>query len=121
METGYCASKFAVVGFSEALRVELHGTGVGVSVLSPGIVDTPMAEGFLNLPGIREAVRPIPADRIASWALKAIAEGRPEVILPFSTRMVIRLNAAAPRWADWIIRLRAKRIMDLISRASSSH
>ena len=114
MQTGYSASKFALVGFSEALRVELYGTGVGVSVLCPGIVDTPMTKGFLNLPGIREKIRPIPADQIASWVLKATADGRTEVILPFSTKMLIRLNSLAPRWADWIIRRRVKRVNELI-------
>jgi NAD(P)-dependent dehydrogenase (short-subunit alcohol dehydrogenase family) len=36
----YTASKYAVVGISETLRLELEGTGVGVSVLCPGIVRT---------------------------------------------------------------------------------
>jgi short-subunit dehydrogenase len=118
METGYCASKFAVVGFSEALRMELHGTGVCVSVLCPGIVDTPMARDFLSLPGIREEVHPLSTKQIASWVLKAVAEERVEVILPFSTKMVIRLNSVAPRLADWIIGRRVKRIAALIEKSS---
>ena len=118
METGYCGSKFAVMGFSEALRMELHGTGVGISVISPGIVDTSMARNFLNLPGIRQEVQPLSPDQIASWVLKVITEKRPEVILPFSTRMVIRLNSMAPRIADWIIRHRVKRITRVISKSS---
>jgi short-subunit dehydrogenase len=36
----YCATKFAIAGLSEALRAELAGTGVGVSVLCPGSVRT---------------------------------------------------------------------------------
>ncbi|MBI3611106.1 MAG: SDR family NAD(P)-dependent oxidoreductase [Nitrospirae bacterium] len=114
METGYCASKFAVIGFSEALRLELQGTGVGISIISPGIVDTPMAAGFLNLPGIRDEVRPISADEIASRLMRAIAEKQVEVILPLTTRLLIRLNGVAPRWADWLIRRRVKRINALI-------
>ncbi|MBI3811555.1 MAG: SDR family NAD(P)-dependent oxidoreductase [Nitrospirae bacterium] len=119
METGYCASKFAVAGFSEALRMELHGTGVHISLLSPGIVDTPMARDFLSLPGIREEVHPLSAELIASWVLKAVEEERVEVILPFSTKMVIRLNSVAPRWADWIIRWRLKRIAGVIAKSSA--
>jgi NAD(P)-dependent dehydrogenase (short-subunit alcohol dehydrogenase family) len=38
----YCASKFAVVGLSEALNRELASRGIGVSVLCPMIVDTPL-------------------------------------------------------------------------------
>lgn len=39
----YCASKFGVVGFTEALAAELRGTGVAVWAVCPGQVDTPMA------------------------------------------------------------------------------
>ncbi len=42
--TDYCASKFALVGFSEALRSELDGQGIGVSVLCPPDTDTPGLE-----------------------------------------------------------------------------
>lgn len=38
----YCASKFAVVGLSESLRRELAPAGIGVSVLCPMVVDTPI-------------------------------------------------------------------------------
>ncbi|MBW2386756.1 MAG: SDR family NAD(P)-dependent oxidoreductase [Deltaproteobacteria bacterium] len=40
----YCTTKFAVVGLSEALLLELAGTGVGVSLLCPGLVDTHIME-----------------------------------------------------------------------------
>lgn len=43
--TDYCASKFAVIGFSEALRSELKPRGIAVSVLCPPDTDTP---GFAN-------------------------------------------------------------------------
>ncbi len=41
----YVAAKFGVVGLMEALRTELQGTGIGVSVLAPGIVRTNIADG----------------------------------------------------------------------------
>ena len=39
-ETAYCASKFALCGWSEAMAVDLHGTGVSVKLIEPGPVDT---------------------------------------------------------------------------------
>lgn len=39
--TAYCASKFAVTGFSEVLRAELRAKGIGVSIVYPPDVDTP--------------------------------------------------------------------------------
>lgn len=50
----YCASKFAVVGLSEALRRELATHGIGVSVLCPMIVETGIVENSLRVRG-REA------------------------------------------------------------------
>lgn len=40
--SAYSASKFAVIGMADALRQELYGTGVGVTVVCPPEVDTPM-------------------------------------------------------------------------------
>src|SRR5690606_24126836 len=39
-EAAYCAAKFALCGWSEAMRLDLEGTGVGVKLLLPGPVDT---------------------------------------------------------------------------------
>jgi NAD(P)-dependent dehydrogenase (short-subunit alcohol dehydrogenase family) len=40
----YCASKYALVAMSDALRVELRGQGISVSIIEPGFIDTPMHE-----------------------------------------------------------------------------
>ena len=40
--SGYCASKWAVRGFSSSLRAELYGTGIGITTVYPAFVDTPM-------------------------------------------------------------------------------
>jgi len=39
---GYSATKFAMVGLTEALRMEMFGTGIRVSLVMPGVIDTPM-------------------------------------------------------------------------------
>ncbi len=46
----YCATKHAVVGLSETLYQELSGSGVGVSVLCPGLIDTKIFESERNRP-----------------------------------------------------------------------
>eukprot|EP01016_Furgasonia_blochmanni_P040510 TRINITY_DN5179_c0_g2_i3.p1 TRINITY_DN5179_c0_g2~~TRINITY_DN5179_c0_g2_i3.p1 ORF type:complete len:178 (+),score=24.66 TRINITY_DN5179_c0_g2_i3:248-781(+) len=40
--TAYCSSKFAVTGFFEALRSEVYDTGLGITIICPPTVDTPM-------------------------------------------------------------------------------
>lgn len=44
----YCASKFAVAGLSEALRIELEPFGIGVSILYPGLTRSRMSEGQMT-------------------------------------------------------------------------
>lgn len=46
----YCTTKFAIVGYSEALRDELAPHGIGVSVLCPGAYRTRLAEAARNRP-----------------------------------------------------------------------
>ena len=53
-QAAYAASKFAVRGFSEALRHELEGSGVGVTVVHPGGVNTSIAERARIPAGVTE-------------------------------------------------------------------
>lgn len=46
----YCASKFAVVGMSETMRVDLAEQGIGISVLCPGVVQTGIGSSERNRP-----------------------------------------------------------------------
>ncbi len=119
METGYCASKFAVVGFSEALRLELKGSGIGVSVICPGIVDTPMAGPFLAIPGIRRAVQPLSPEEVAAWIMKSIENNIPEITRPLSTKLLGFFSGVFPKTTDWIILRRTRRLSELLNRANA--
>jgi short-subunit dehydrogenase len=50
--TAYCASKFAMAGFFEALRAELRGAGVSVTTAYPGVVSTNIRSRGLNASGV---------------------------------------------------------------------
>jgi short-subunit dehydrogenase len=49
--TAYCASKYAMFGFFDSLRVELQGSGVGVTVIAPGFVETEIQKRALDRKG----------------------------------------------------------------------
>ncbi len=80
-EAAYSATKFAVVGFSQSLALELHGTGVGVSLIDPGPVDTGFS-GTREDDYERRWPRPVPASRVAAAVMGAVERGRFEVFVP---------------------------------------
>jgi NAD(P)-dependent dehydrogenase (short-subunit alcohol dehydrogenase family) len=104
----YTTSKHAVVGLSLALRIEADAAGVRVSVLCPGVVRTPALidggrYGKLLLPiprdvqqGIFERQRPMPPDRFAERALRAVARNRAIIVIPTWWRIIWWLYRLAP-------------------------
>lgn len=54
--TLYCASKWAIEGFTKALAVELGAHRIRVNTLCPTFIETPMTEGYFKDPAFREAV-----------------------------------------------------------------
>src|SRR5689334_11215222 len=67
---GYCATKFALVGLTEALRTELDGGDVHVALVLPGVVETPMAETIDQDPEFRD-VWPAALNMPPSWVVWA--------------------------------------------------
>lgn len=65
-EAAYCASKFALTGWSEAAAIDLHGTGVAIRLVHPGPIDT----DIWDRPGNRRALIDVPKE-----APSLVAEG----------------------------------------------
>jgi NAD(P)-dependent dehydrogenase (short-subunit alcohol dehydrogenase family) len=91
----YCATKYAVVGLSEALRAEVRGTGIGVSVVMPIGVNTELYSG---LPAPRGMKTPEPED-VADAIVEALQTDRFEVYVPKSMNALFRMQALLPRKA----------------------
>lgn len=80
-ETAYCASKFALTGWSEAMAIDLFGTGVKVRLIQPGPIDT----DIWDRPGERKALIEVPKEPpslVAEGILEAIESDRFEHYLP---------------------------------------
>ena len=75
-QTAYSASKFAVRGFSEALRHELEGSGIGVTVVHPGGVATSIAENARIPAGATEEEIANGAARVSEAAATAARDRR---------------------------------------------
>ena len=91
-ETAYCASKFALCGWSEAMAVDLHGTGVTVKLIEPGPVDTEI----WDQPGSEEPLYQGPkvaAEEVADGIIAALGTDRFEHYLPDMKAVVDVKNA----------------------------
>jgi len=111
--TGYSGSKFAVFGFSEALRSELRPHGVHVSVLCPPDVDT---ERFKNdtrekpLENLRisKGAKLMHADEVARAAIRGMEKGSFIIIPGFSGKLLHVAN----RFVPWLVDMSLNRTID---------
>ncbi|HXN15395.1 MAG TPA: SDR family oxidoreductase [Usitatibacter sp.] len=89
--SAYSASKAAAIRYLEALRVELHGTGVQVTTICPGYIATAMtAKNPYRMPFLLEA------DDAARRFARVIDEGRSYAIIPWQMAIVGRILAVLP-------------------------
>ena len=91
----YVATKHAVVGLTEALRLELTGSGVDFTVVMPVGVNTELYSGLQPLRGMKT---PEP-EEVADAIVEALQTGRYEVYIPKRMNAVVRSGALLPRRA----------------------
>lgn len=99
----YSASKFAVSGFVEALRIEWRRFGIHVLQVNPGFSATPFDENAV-VKTARVSVaswRTTPPEAVAAAALRAVEKGKREITLTGKGRMLVLANRFFPRFVDW--------------------
>ena len=108
----YSASKFAVQGFSEALRAELAKDGIDVLVVCPGLTQTNFSQNMLEQKARMpmDHMRGMTADKVAHAILRSIEKGRTEVCLTAQGKLIVFMSRFFPRWAD---RIAARRVRAL--------
>jgi uncharacterized protein len=103
---GYSATKFALIGLTEALRTDLVGDPIHVSLILPGVVETPMARAVQGKPGDGE-VWPRALNLPASWVVKAIFLAirfrLTEVGVPPGAALLEKLASLAPGVPDAVL------------------
>ncbi len=89
----YCATKHAVVGLSEAARLELRDTGVEVSVVMPAVVNTELGSGLHEARGVKT----LEPEEVAEAVVEAIETNRFDVWVPKNTAAIATVMNIVPR------------------------
>jgi NAD(P)-dependent dehydrogenase (short-subunit alcohol dehydrogenase family) len=95
----YCASKSAVIGFSEAVRLEFRDQGIEVTCVMPGITRTELTDGVADMPGF-PSIQP---EDVADAIVAAVAKPRFEVYVPTSAGPLLTATGLMPRRTrEWV-------------------
>jgi hypothetical protein len=104
---GYCASKFGLIGLTEALRIELHGEPIHVSLVLPGFVHTAMIDGVTSDGAILDlwpAWLTMPPSWVVWAVIAAVRLRLVEVSVPPGSATLEKLGALAPGLTDDLVR-----------------
>jgi short-subunit dehydrogenase len=105
LNSEYCASKFALRGWSEAIRPELARDGIDLLLVSPGTTDTEFFEHLIaeseKLPWGQQ--QGVPAEAVAAQIVRAIQRRRHEITPNWRGRLLVLLNRFSPRLVDRVM------------------
>lgn len=100
----YCASKFALHGFSDALRAELVADGIDVLLASPSTTASEFFQQATGDPqtahGTQRAMSPA---AVARRIVGAMRSGKHEIILSMSGKLLVWIDRLCPPLADWLV------------------
>ncbi|MBN1852238.1 MAG: SDR family NAD(P)-dependent oxidoreductase [Pirellulales bacterium] len=98
----YCASKFALVGWSESIRPELARLGIDLLLVNPGTTDTEFFDHLIEKQGETPWPRQkgIPPERVARAIVRAIERGQREIVPHRKGQLLLWANRLFPRLVD---------------------
>ncbi|MFA6133298.1 MAG: SDR family NAD(P)-dependent oxidoreductase [Phycisphaerae bacterium] len=101
----YCATKFAVCGLSDSMRVEMAPYRVRVTTVLPALTETEFFQqskrgqaagsSFQKFKGL------MPASTVARKIVAAVGKNRPELVISLGGKALVALSAVSPRLIDW--------------------
>lgn len=104
--TGYSASKFAMNGFLEALRVENLKTGLHVMIAAPGFTASNIRNTALARNGESQGEtsmdesKMMTADEVAKIIVEGVAERKRTLIMTAQGKLAVLMNKLLPAWVD---------------------
>jgi len=106
----YSASKFAVQGFSEAIRAELAKDGVDVIVVCPGLTQTNFSQNMIEQKALVQLdhMRGMSPEEVAAATIKAIENGYNETCLTLKGKLMVLVSRFFPWIADIVVKKKVR-------------
>lgn len=107
--SGYSASKFAIQGFLEVLRIENMSRGLHVLIACPGFTASNIRNTALAGDGSQQGESPrdessmMTAEKVADKIITAIQKKKQNIIMTSQGKMTVLLNKFFPKWMDRIV------------------
>jgi NAD(P)-dependent dehydrogenase (short-subunit alcohol dehydrogenase family) len=104
-ETAYCASKFALAGFSEALRTEVMSDGIDVSTIFPGAVESEIWQSAANKTGLEmpNFLPKFPARELARVIVQDARFPQPEIVMALDAQVINFFSKLMPGVMDFFL------------------
>ena len=105
LKSEYCASKFALHGFSDALRAELANDAIDLLLVSPSTTDSEFFDNAIeDTTGRNWKIRgAMPPATVASKTIRAMKKGKHEIILTHGGRLIVWMDRLIPGIANRIM------------------
>ena len=105
--SAYCASKFAMVGFTEALYYEVVDKGIRVVSVCPPAIDTPFFDnaGYHDFRETHKQLSLLPAKQVAQEILNSIHGKKREVIISNRAKVINTIHAISPELMEGITKV----------------
>jgi short-subunit dehydrogenase len=106
--TGYSASKFAIHGFLETIRIENLKKGLHVMIIAPGFTSTEIRKHALTADGHEQGESPrdernlMSTEYVAKWVLKGIRKKKRNKLLTWDGRLTALFQRIVPELVDWL-------------------
>jgi len=106
----YCASKFALHGWSDSLRAELRPSGIAVTLVSPSTTSSEFFDAVIDTDAaaVSSSIGSWTPERVARATFAAILARRGEVILSLGGKALVYADRIAPPLVNWAVAKRGK-------------
>ncbi|MCC5646273.1 SDR family oxidoreductase [Nostoc sp. CHAB 5824] len=105
--TAYLAARWAVRGFTEALRADLAGSGIGVALYESGVVTSPYwkhnLESRERVPKVAELIPEITPEQAANAIVRGVEKNKRLIVSPFMMKLTYWLHAVFPGVVQWLM------------------